>query len=37
MVGGSPKSKGKKGIYQRLDETYSIDNNLEKRTSQDNE
>ena len=37
MGGGSPKAKGKKGVDQRLDATYSIDDNIEKRTSQDNE
>lgn len=35
--GGSPKPKGKKVIEKRLDATYSIDNSLKKRTSQDNE
>jgi len=37
MGGGSPKAKGKKGIEQRLDATYSIDDNLEKRVPQDND
>jgi NADH-quinone oxidoreductase subunit G len=37
MGGGSPKAKGKKGVEQRLDATYSIDDNLPKRTPQDNE
>ena len=37
MGGGSPKAKGKKGVEQRLDATYSIDDNIEKRVSQDNE
>ena len=37
MGGGSPKAKGKKGVEQRLDATYSIDDNIGKRTSQDNE
>ena len=37
MGGGSPKAKGKKGIQQRLDATYSIDDNIEKRVPQDNE
>jgi NADH-quinone oxidoreductase subunit G len=35
--GGSPKPKGKKVIEKRLDATYSIDQSLKKRTSQDNE
>ena len=35
--GGSPKPKGKKVIEKRLDATYSIDESLKKRTSQDNE
>ena len=37
MGGGSPKAKGKKGVEQRLDATYSIDDNMAKRVSQDNE
>ena len=37
MGGGSPKAKGKKGVEQRLDATYSIDDNLEKRVPQDND
>ena len=37
MGGGSPKAKGKKGVEQRLDATYSIDDNIEKRVPQDNE
>ena len=37
MGGGSPKAKGKKGVEQRLDATYSIDDNIAKRVSQDNE
>ena len=37
MGGGSPKAKGKKGVEQRLDATYSIDDNIEKRVPQDND
>jgi len=37
MGGGSPRAKGKKGIAQRLDATYRLDDSLPKRTSQDNE
>ena len=37
MGGGSPKAKGKKGVEQRLEATYSIDDNIAKRVSQDNE
>ena len=34
--GGSPKAKGKKGIDQRLDATYRLDESLPLRTPQDN-
>ena len=34
--GGSPKAKGKKGVQQRLDATYKIDESLPGRTPQDN-
>ena len=37
MGGGSPKAKGKKGVEQRLDATYELDESLQKRVSQDNE
>ena len=37
MGGGSPRAKGKKGVEQRLDATYRLDDSLPKRTSQDNE
>ena len=37
MGGGSPKAKGKKGVEQRLDATYELDESLERRVSQDNE
>ena len=37
MGGGSPKAKGKKGIEQRLEATYSLDDNAAKRVSQDND
>jgi len=36
MGGGSPRAKGKKGIQQRLDATYKLDESLPLRTSQDN-
>ena len=39
MGGGSPKAKGKKqkGVEKRLNATYSIDDNIEKRVPQDND
>ena len=37
MGGGSPKAKGKKGAEQRIDATYSIDENSKKRVPQDND
>lgn len=37
MGGGSPKAKGKKGVEQRLDATYALDESLPKRVSQDNQ
>ena len=37
MGGGSPRAKGQKGIEQRLDATYRLDDSLPKRTSQDNQ
>ena len=36
MGGGSPRAKGPKGIQQRLDATYRLDETLPLRTSQDN-
>ena len=36
MGGGSPKAKGKKGIDQRLNATYRLDESLPARVSQDN-
>ena len=36
MGGGSPKAKGKKGVNQRLDATYKLDESLPERVSQDN-
>jgi len=37
MGGGSPKAKGKKGVQQRLNATYQLDESLSKRTPQDND
>ena len=37
MGGGSPKAKGKHGIENRINATYSIDKSLKNRVSQDNE
>ena len=36
MGGGSPKAKGRKGIDQRLNATYRLDESLPARVSQDN-
>ena len=36
MGGGSPRAKGQKGIEQRLDATYRLDDSLPLKTSQDN-
>jgi hypothetical protein len=36
MGGGSPRAKGKKGVQQRLDATYRLDESLPLKTSQDN-
>ena len=36
MGGGSPRAKGAKGVQQRLDATYRLDDSLPLRTSQDN-
>ena len=36
MGGGSPRAKGDKGVQQRLDATYRLDDSLPLKTSQDN-